>query len=89
MAFFHSNIRLLRSRKKISQEDLAGVLNLKRSTLSSYECGTVEPNLEKIVNYSNFFKISIDDLVKTDLSEISEFELSQMEKGFTMKSIKQ
>lgn len=82
MIFFSKNIQLLRKRKKRSQEEMAGAIGLKRSTLSAYELGTVEPNLETLVKFSRFFKVTIDKLVSIDLSTLSEFYLSELEKGF-------
>lgn len=82
MIYFSKNIQLLRKRKKRSQEEMASVLGLKRSTLSSYELGTVEPSLETLTRFSRFFKITMDKLVTHDLSIISEFYLSELEKGF-------
>ncbi len=82
MIYFSKNIQLLRKRKKRSQEEMAGALGLKRSTLSAYELGTVEPNLETLTRFSRFFKITMDKLVTMDLAAISEFYLSDLEKGF-------
>jgi len=82
MIYFSKNIQLLRKRKKRSQEEMAGVLGLKRSTLSAYELGTVEPSLETLTRFSRFFKITMDKLVTIDLGSISEFYLSELEKGF-------
>ncbi|MBE2246163.1 MAG: helix-turn-helix domain-containing protein [Candidatus Competibacteraceae bacterium] len=79
--FFANNIQLLRKRKKRSQEELAGALGLKRTTLSAYEQGIAEPNLDTLVRFSRFFKISIDKLLLMDLSTISEMYLSELEKG--------
>lgn len=80
--FFANNIQLLRKRKKRSQEELAGALGLKRTTLSAYEQGIAEPNLETLIRFSKFFKISIDKLLMLNLSSLSEMYLSELEKGF-------
>lgn len=82
MVFFSQNIQLLRKRKKRSQEELAGALGIKRSTLSAYEVGVAEPSLETLIRFSRFFKVSIDKLLMLDLNAISEFYLSELEKGF-------
>lgn len=82
MLYFSRNIQLLRKRKKRSQEELAGVIGIKRSTLSAYEVGTAEPNLDTLIRFSRFFKISVDKLLMLDLASISEFYLSELEKGF-------
>jgi len=79
---FGSNIKLLRQRRKRSQEDVASSLDIKRTSLSGYENGSVEPPYKVLVKLSNYYKVSIDKLVKYDLSSISEMQLSELEKGF-------
>lgn len=79
--YFNRNIQLLRKRKKVSQEDLAEELNIKRSSLSGYELGKSEPNFETLLRFSAYFKISIDKLLKQDLNQVSELYLAQLEQG--------
>lgn len=80
--YFASNIKLLRKRKRRTQDDVATALDLKRSTLSGYENGVAEPGLEVLISFSKYFEIAIDTLVKTNLSEFTETRLSQLERGY-------
>jgi DNA-binding XRE family transcriptional regulator len=82
MMYFSSNIKLLRKRLGRTQDDIAFSLEMKRSTLSGYENGIAEPGLGTLIAFSRHFKISIDTLVKEDLSKLAESELSQLERGF-------
>ena len=79
--YFNTNIQFLRKRKNISQADLANEIGIKRSSLSGYELGNSEPNFETLLRFSDFFKISIDKLLKIDLRKISALYLSQLEQG--------
>lgn len=80
--FFNSNIRFLRERKKLSQETLAEKLYLTRSKLNALENGhTKAPQPEDYLNYSEYFKISMDSLLKVDLSKLSELKLRELEAG--------
>ena len=80
--YFNSNIKLLRQRRKLTQDMVAGELGISRSTINSYENGSVQnPTLEALVSFSKFFKMSLDTLVKIDLSRVSEFQLSELERG--------
>jgi transcriptional regulator with XRE-family HTH domain len=78
---FNENIKLLRKRKKISQEDLAHELDIKRSSLSGYELGNAQPTFETLLRFSSYFRVSIDKLLKIDLNRLSELYLSQLEQG--------
>jgi transcriptional regulator with XRE-family HTH domain len=82
--YFAKNIKLLRSRIKKSQDELATELSVTRSTLSAYENGTAEPGFETLMRFSDHFKISLDKLLKTDLSTLSEAKLSDIEKGLDL-----
>jgi transcriptional regulator with XRE-family HTH domain len=78
---FENNIKLLRQRKGRTQDEIATVLNMKRSTLSGYENGVAQPNIETLMAFSNYFHIAIDTLLKIDLAKLSEFQLSELERG--------
>ncbi len=80
--FFGSNLKFLRERKKKSQEELATVLGIKRSKLAAMESGqTKSPPAEDFLNISDYFKLSIDSLLKVDLSRLSELSLRDLEAG--------
>lgn len=82
MSYFGSNIKLLRKRRGRTQEELAFALDLKRPTLSGYENGVAQPGLDTLVVFSGYFNISIDTLVKMDLTVLSESQLRQLERGY-------
>ncbi|MBW6459148.1 MAG: helix-turn-helix domain-containing protein [Bacteroidales bacterium] len=82
MQYFSSNIKLLRKRLGRTQDDVAFSLGMKRPTLSGYENNVAQPGLEAMIAFSRHFKISIDTLVKVDLSKLAESELSQLERGY-------
>ena len=80
--FFHSNIRLLRERRKLSQEELASRLEMTRNKLQALESGkTVNPSAADLVAFSEFFKVSIDSLMKVDLSKLGELKLQDLLSG--------
>ncbi|HPE86994.1 MAG: LexA family transcriptional regulator [Bacteroidales bacterium] len=79
---FCQNIKFLRTRRGRTQDDVASALNMKRSTLSGYENGVAQPNMEALVAFSEYYKVAIDSLIRADLSHLSGFELSQLERGY-------
>ncbi len=80
--FFGQNIKLLRKRRKLSQADVASSIDIPRSSYSGYENQVVQPPFVTLVKISEFFNLSIDKLIKYDLSTVSEFQISELEKGF-------
>jgi transcriptional regulator with XRE-family HTH domain len=80
--YFTSNIKFLRKRKGRTQDDVAVALNLKRSTLSGYENGVAQPGIEVLISFSRYFNISIDTLLKIDISRLSESQLGELERGY-------
>ena len=82
--YFNTNIKLLRRRKGFTQDDMAVHLKMKRSTLSGYENNIAKPNIPALIALSDFFKISIDTLIRIDLTKLSERNLSQIEQGYNV-----
>jgi len=80
--YFASNIKFLRKRRGRTQDDVAVALNLKRSTLSGYENGVAQPGIENLVSFSRYFNMSIDTLLKIDMTKLSESQLSELERGY-------
>lgn len=78
---FSSNIRHLRRRRKKTQENVAFALAMKRSTLNNYENGKTVPNALLLIAFSDYYKIAVDTLLRIDLSSLSEYQLSELERG--------
>jgi len=79
--YFDSNIKLLRKRKKLTQDEVAALLQMKRSTLSGYENKVAQPGLDILLLFSAYYNIAIDTLLKVDLSSLRESQLQQLEHG--------
>ena len=79
--YFAENLRFLRKRRNKSQVNLAVELDLARTTLSGYE-RNVQPPFKTLIKISDYFNISLDALIKYKLDALSEFQFSQIEKGF-------
>jgi transcriptional regulator with XRE-family HTH domain len=80
--FFHNNIRFLRERKKKSQEELSAELDLSRNKLQALESGkTVNPSALDMVKFSDYFKVSVDSLLKVDLAKLGGMKLKELLAG--------
>ena len=79
---FGPNVKILRQRRGRSQEEVSIGLDVKRSSWSGYENGTAEPPFEVLLRVSEYFQVSIDKLLKFDLTALSESQLSTLERGW-------
>ena len=57
-------IHLLRKKAGITQEQLAGQLQVSRQTISKWESGVSLPDIESVVAIGKLFQVSLDDLLK-------------------------
>lgn len=57
---FGMRLKELREAKRLSQTDVAARLNVTRSTVSGYECNTITPSLEQLVNLAILYNASLD-----------------------------
>lgn len=80
--FFGNNVKFLRVRQKRTQENLAESLSMTRSKLNCIETGqTKSPSVEDLLKFSAHFKMSLDTLIKIDLSKLGELKLRELEAG--------
>lgn len=76
-----ANLKILRKRIAQSQEETASALGLTRSSYSGYENEVAQPSVENLIAFSEYFHISIDDLVKKDLTSLSEEAVTEIIEG--------
>jgi transcriptional regulator with XRE-family HTH domain len=57
------NLQYLRKKGNYSQQELADLLEIPRTTWSGYELGKVEPNIQMLQKMSAFFKQPVDRLL--------------------------
>ncbi len=67
--FLANNIRCLRKKLSLSQEELGVKIGLNRGNIASYEKGTAEPKICNLLKLSRFFRVSLLDLTKRDLQK--------------------
>lgn len=62
------NLQFLRKRDNITQEQLAESLEVSRQSVSKWESDTTYPEMDKLLQLTNLFHCSLDDLVQKDIS---------------------
>ena len=60
---FHKNLKRLRTRRKLSQEDMATYLGITRQGYSKYENEKSEPSFQMLMRIADLFEVSIDELI--------------------------
>lgn len=90
---FSEKLITLRKGRDLTQEQLAEQLNVSRQSISKWESGQVIPEVEKIVELSKAFNVTLDYLlkpseidelsVKTDMLEQQQKQLLSREQTYT------
>ena len=63
---FHEKLYELRKTGGLTQNELAEKLNVSRQSISKWETNASVPELDKLVQLSDLFGLSLDDLVRSD-----------------------
>ena len=63
---FPDRLKELRRKHGLTQQQLADVLGVVRSTVSGYENGTIEPKQHTLTKLADYFQVSFDELIVLD-----------------------
>ncbi|MCD6067713.1 MAG: DNA-binding protein [Bacteroidetes bacterium] len=77
-----SNLKLLRKRKGLTQDEAAEQMGISRTKVNAYENEHSEPTIDSLIMLATFYGINVDTLIKTDLSRLSEKQLEEVENGY-------
>lgn len=77
MSLFGKNIKKIRSVRGLTQAQLADSIDVSRGVISSYEEGRAEPKIETIIKTAEVFNLTIDQLLKANLTvnQLSRFSI--------------
>ncbi len=65
--YLAQNLKYLRERKGISQNEIAKVFEIGQPTVGNWEAGRREPDLKTIIQLAEYFGVTLDELVLMDL----------------------
>ncbi|SUZ95150.1 uncharacterized protein METZ01_LOCUS48004, partial [marine metagenome] len=68
----NENIRFLRKKRGWTQEMFSKKIGIKRSLVGAYEEGRSDPRLNNLLKICDTFNISLDNILKKDVSILSE-----------------
>ncbi|MDO6439441.1 helix-turn-helix domain-containing protein [Cyclobacterium sp. 1_MG-2023] len=75
--YLHSNIKLLRKRKGITQSLMAESLGISRSKLAGYEL-SISPPLDTLVKICEYLEVSVDLILKENLEKYPAHKLREV-----------
>ena len=83
-------IKLYRENKKMTQNEVAGILDVSPATISKYESDALEPNIESLKRLAELFEISVDELLneeekKFDILNINVLDILREQKNMKLK----
>ena len=70
--YLASNLKFLRVTNNKTQEDIAKICNKKNTAISNWEQGIREPDAVDLSLLSNYFNVSIDDLMLKNLCNVKD-----------------
>ena len=70
-------LKKIRLKEGMTQEDLAKKLNISTSTVSMYETGAREPDLNTLTAIAKFFNVSTDYLLGLSENQYFDFKSSE------------
>ena len=84
-----NKIKEYRETIKMTQKDVAEILEVEPATISKYESGIIEPNIESLKRLSETFNITVDELInnekKFDISKINVLDILREQKEMQLK----
>lgn len=71
MSLFSKNLRFLRKRGKYKQDEISLLFKKRPNTVGNWENQKSEPSLAELIILGEFFTVSVQDMLHTDLEKES------------------
>ena len=79
---FNENLRKARTEKKLTQQQVADLLGVAKSTYCQYETGASEPNILRLKKLAKILGINIDTLLGIEPPEQLENDFNRLKDKF-------
>ncbi len=76
-----NNLKEIRKKNNLTQQEVAKELNLNQQAYSRYETGVSEPDLKTLKDMADFFQTSIDEIVGRETDEINLNSIPEYKKN--------
>ncbi len=67
MSLFSKNLRFLRKKSGLNQEEISLLFNKRANTVGNWENQKSEPSMAELIKLGEYFNVSIQELFHTDL----------------------
>ena len=82
-------LKLYREEHNMTQKEVAEILGVEPGTISKYELGMIEPNIESIKKLAEIFNVTIDELLKDeekfDVTKVNVLDVLREQKEMGLK----
>ncbi len=90
--YLATNLKFLRKKAGKTQDALSSEIKIGRTTIANYEAGISEPNVDTLLTFSNYFGVSVGDLLSKNMEvgphpALSKGEGSQDEKDIMLRAV--
>lgn len=72
---FKDEFRRLRKQRNLTQSEIAEVFDVAQSTITSWELGTRNPDIETLLKIADYFCVSTDELLGKRIPENEEKDI--------------
>ena len=72
---FNQKLINLRTQKNLSQDELGKELKVARQTISKWESGETTPSMKRLVQKSDLFEVTLDELIKGEEDKFKKLEI--------------
>ncbi len=84
------NLKFLRNKKGVSQQQLADVIGTSQQSINKYENQNIEPDIDTLINLAKYFNTSVDYLIgNSDIDHVIEqvmpYDLNETESDLLKK----
>jgi len=84
---FNENLRRARLEKKLTQQQVADLLGVAKSTYCQYETGASEPNILRLKKLAKILETNIDSLLGIESPEQLEKDFNRLKDKFGEKKL--
>ena len=65
--YFGRNLRYLREKNNLTQDDMMPLFGIRNTTCSNYENSVSEPTIQLLIKISKHFGVTLDELITADI----------------------